>query len=373
MRRRPDLMDGSPNPSPPGQRAVQGRPRAITIKDVAAEAGVSLQTVSRVINDGPNVRPAIEERVRKAIDKLGYVPSLAARKMAGKKSYHLLALNDRDRTITGWQSGDGTDWVDQMLLGGMLKCAEHGYRMIFELVDTHSSNVERELTSALGALHPDGIILTPPHGDNDAITGMLIRRRIPFARIGSKDPGPGFRIAMDEQDAAKVATNHLIELGHRRIAFITGSEEYALSAERLEGYREAMRAAGLEANALVAHGDFTFRSGEEAARRWLALPQPPTGIVASSDQMSLGALEVAKSANFDVPGKLSIVSFDDTPIVKFSTPPLTAIRQPIANMAARAAQLLIGANTGTPATDGIDILPFELIVRGSTAPPPACE
>ncbi len=90
--------------------------------------------------------------------------------MGGSRSYLLLALNDRDRTIAGWQSGEGTDWVDQMLLGGMLKCAKNGYRMIFELVDTHSSNVERELTSALGAIHPDGVILTPPHSRQSAIT-----------------------------------------------------------------------------------------------------------------------------------------------------------------------------------------------------------
>ena len=349
------------------------RPRAVTIRDVAAEAGVSLQTVSRVMNNRPNVRPTIEDLVRKAIDKLGYVPSLAARKMAGNKSYLLLALNDRDRTIEGWQSGDGTDWVDQMLLGGMLKCAEHGYRMIFELVDTHSANVERELTSALGALHPDGVILTPPHGDNRVITEMLIRRRIPFARIGSKHPGAGYRIAMDEHGAAKAATNHLIELGHQRIGFIAGSAEYALSSERLEGYREAMRIASLQDGALIAQGDFTFKSGEEASRKWLTLPKPPTGIVASSDQMSLAALAVAKSSGVDIPRQLSIVSFDDTPIVKFSTPPLSAIRQPIAEMAARAAQLLIGADVGEASADTNDIRPFQLIVRGSTAPPPRPE
>ena len=178
-------MDGSSEPSGSRQNPSGPRPRAVTIRDVAAEADVSLQTVSRVMNNRPNVRAAIEEKVRNAIEKLGYVPSLAARKMAGNKSYLLLALNDRDRTIEGWQSGDGTDWVDQMLLGGMLKAAEHGYRMIFELVDTHSASVERELTSALGALHPDGIILTPPHGENRIITEMLIGRSIPFARIGS--------------------------------------------------------------------------------------------------------------------------------------------------------------------------------------------
>jgi LacI family transcriptional regulator len=341
----------------------------VTIKDVAAEADVSLQTVSRVINDGPNVRPAIKERVLKAIEKLGYVPSLAARRMAGKKSYLLLALNDRDRTIEDWRSGDGTDWVDQMLLGGMLKCAEHGYRMIFELVDTHSSNVERELTSALGALHPDGVILTPPHGDNSTITNLLNERRIPFARIGSTRKGAGFGIAMDDAAAAAAATAELARLGHRRIGFITGSLEYALSTDRREGYQRAVRAAGIDDDPrLIAQGDFTFESGEAATRELLSLPNPPTAILASSGHMSLAALEVAKSMGFRVPDDLSIISFDDTPIVKFSAPPLTAIRQPIAEMTARAAELLIKVNSGEPGPTKTQIVPFSLIVRSSTGP-----
>ena len=114
------MTDESRKDAPPSART-----RGVTIRHVAAEASVSLQTVSRVINEGPNVSPAIKARVHEAIKKLSYVPSLAARKMGGGRSYLLLALNDRDRTIEGWQSGDGTDWVDQMLLGGMLKCAEY--------------------------------------------------------------------------------------------------------------------------------------------------------------------------------------------------------------------------------------------------------
>jgi len=345
------------------------RPRAVTIKHVAAEAGVSLQTVSRVINDGPNVRDAIKERVLAAIEKLGYVPSLAARRMGGRRSYLLLALNDRDRTIEGWRSGDGTDWVDQMLLGGMLKCAEHGYRMIFELVDTHDAHVERAIGAALAGLHPDGVILTPPHSDNPVITELLAARSIPFARIGSQQ-GPGFAIAMDDARAAAAATQHLISLGHRRVGFITGSDEYALSGARLEGYRSAIQAAGLPDDIdLIARGDFTFDSGVAATRRLLALNQPPTAILASSDQMSLAALQVAHSLGLDVPRDLSIVSFDNTPIVKFSRPPLTAIRQPIADMTACAADLLIRFANGDPVEETSKILPFDLIVRGSTAPP----
>jgi LacI family transcriptional regulator len=346
------------------------RPRAVTIKHVAAEAGVSLQTVSRVINDGPNVRAEIKQRVNDAIDKLGYVPSLAARRMGGTRSYLLLALNDRDRTINGWQSGDGTDWVDQMLLGGMLKCAEHGYRMIFELVDTHDARVERAINGALAQLHPDGVILTPPHGDNPVITDLLAARKIPFASIGSAD-GPGFAVGMDDAEAAKVATDHLISLGHRRIGFISGSEEYALSGARLEGYRRALRNAGLgEDPALMAKGDFTFASGAAATQHLLALADRPTAIVASNDQMSLAAVEAAQSSGLQLPGDLSIVSFDDTPIVKFSTPGLTAIRQPIAAMTARAAELLIGAANGDRVAQTRETLPFELIVRASTIAPP---
>lgn len=349
---------------------MQPRARTVTIKHVAAEAGVSLQTVSRVINDGPNVRDAVKERVREAITRLGYVPSIAARRMGGSRSYLLLALNDRDRTIEGWRSGDGTDWVDQMLLGGMLECAEHDYRMIFELVDTHSAHVEREISSALSALHPDGVILTPPHGDNPVITELLTGKGIPFARIGSTGDGPGFAISMDDARAAAAATEHLLSLGHRRIGFITGSEEYALSGARLDGYRAAVRAGGAADDPdLVAGGDFTFGSGLAATHRLLSLPEPPTALVASSDQMALAALKVARAAGLDVPGDLSIVSFDDTPIVKFSAPPLTAVRQPIAAMTARAAELLIRATTGEAVGDEPSVLAFDLIVRASTAPP----
>jgi LacI family transcriptional regulator len=350
--------------------ATAARSRSITIRHVAAEASVSLQTVSRVINDGPNVSPAIRVRVQDAIKKLGYVPSLAARKMAGSRSYLLLALNDRDRTIEGWESGDGTDWVDQMLLGGMLKCAEHGYRMIFELVDTHSDNVEREITAALLALHPDGVILTPPHGDNPVITSLLSAKNIPFARIGSISEGAGYAISMDDEAAATAATEHLLSIGHRKIGFITGSSEYALSAARLKGYRTSMAAAGLPNESQpVAQGDFTFASGADATRLLLSLAEPPTALIASSDQMALAALHVARLKGMNVPRDLSIVSFDDTPIVKFSSPKLTAIRQPIAPMVARAADLLIRANNGEPVAQTAQMVPFAFVIRDSTAPP----
>jgi len=342
-------------------------PRPVTIKHVAAEAGVSLQTVSRVINNGPNVRPEVRERVNAAVAKLGYVPSLAAQRMGGSRSYLLLALNDRDRTIEGWRLGEGTDWVDKMLMGGMLECAEHGYRMIFELVDTHSNHVEREVRAAISALHPDGVILTPPHSDNPLIINLLVQLGLPFARIGSVADGPGFAITMDDRAAGKVATEHLLDLGHTRVGFITGSDEWAISGARLDGYKQAMTERGFAIDeALIGRGDFSFESGTAAMEAFCELAEPPTALVASNDQMGLAALRVATDRGLKSPEDLAIVSFDDTPIVKFSHPPLTAIVQPIAAMTAEASRLLIRAKAGDADLPGSVVVPFGLAIRDST-------
>jgi len=355
----------------PGARPRGRRRQAVTIKHVAADAGVSLQTVSRVINDGANVTPEMKARVQASIDKLGYVPSIAAQRMSGSRSYLVLALNDRDRTIADWTSRQGVDWVDQMLLGGMLKCAELGYRMMIELVDTHNDHVERELRATIAALQPDGVILTPPHSDNPLITGLLDEAHIPFARIGSTEPGPGIRMTMDDEHAARLATEHLVELGHRRIGFISGSDEYSLSQWRVDGWKAAMKAAGLETKDLLAEGDFSFASGERAARRLLGLDDPATAIIASNDQMSLATLDVARDLELSVPGDLSVISFDDTPIVRFTVPTLTAVDQPIAATASRAVEMIIDCHRGSDMPNEPVVIPAALVRRQSTGPAPA--
>lgn len=347
------------------------RRQAVTIKHVAADAGVSLQTVSRVINNEPNVRAEMKQRVQASIDKLGYVPSIAAQRMSGSRSYLILAINDRERTIADWRARQGTDWVDQMLLGGMLKCAEHGYRMIFELVDTHDDHVERELLAAIAALQPDGIILTPPHSDNPQIVAFLAGQNIPFVRIGSHEDGAGIPLSMDDEGSARTATRYLIGRGHARIGFIAGSDEYNLSGWRVDGWRAAMAEANLPAEALLEAGDFSYASGERAARRLLQLPQRPTAIIASNDQMALATLEVARDLGLTVPDDLSVISFDNTPLVHFTQPPLTAIDQPIAATASRAVELIIAAQKGEERPAELTVISADLVERGSVAPPPA--
>jgi LacI family transcriptional regulator len=343
------------------------RRQAVTIKHVAADAGVSLQTVSRVINSEPNVRPAMQERVQASIDRLGYVPSIAAQRMSGSRSYLILAINDRDRTIADWQTRQGSDWVGQMLLGGMLKCAEHGYRMIFELVDTHNDHVERELGAAIAALQPDGVILTPPHSENPKITGFLAARKIPFARIGSDEPGPGIAMTMDDEGSARLATDHLIALGHQRIGFIGGSEEYSLSDWRLHGWQQAMLAAGVTTDALFAQGDFSYESGAVAAKELLSQADRPTAIIACNDQMALAVLDVATAQGLTIPDDLSLISFDNSSIVRFTEPQLTAVDQPIAATFSKAVELLITAGHNAASQQPV-VVKGLLVERGSTAP-----
>ncbi len=343
--------------------------KTVTIRDVAEDAEVSLQTVSRVVNGGPNVRPQLRDRVRASIERLGYVPSLAARRMSGSRSYIILAINDRERTLADWRDRRGTDWVDQMLLGGILTCSKHGYRMIVELVDTHSDHVERELGAAISALQPDGVILTPPHSENALITQFLAERGIPFARIGSNAPGPGIPLTMGDEGAGHLATARLIELGHRRIGMIAGPAQYSLSAWRIDGWNRALAEHGLPAAGLLEAGDLGYESGTRAARALLDRNPDLTAIIASSDQMTLAALEVARDRGLNVPRDLSLVSFDNTPIVRFSQPPLTAIDQPIAETVSRAVEQLI-ARRETEGEAGVIDVAAGLVERSSTAPAP---
>lgn len=339
----------------------------VTIRHVAAEAGVAVKTVSRVVNGEPNVTHELRERVSRAVERLGYVPSMAARRMGGSRSYLLVALNDRNNTINNWSSGRGNDWIDQMLRGAMLTCEAHGYRMLFELVDGTLDDLDRKVVGILSALQPDGLILTPPHSQNEALVQMLLRRKVPVVRLGVRAEGLGLGVYMDERAAGAAATRHLTSLGHVHIGFIAGSARFAASESRRLGYLDAMAEAGIPADpALQAPGDFTYEGGFEATERLLSLHSRPTALIASNDEMALAALHCAGRTGLSVPADLSIVSFDDTPGVRLSVPALTSIQQPISEMAARAAELLIAASKDGPSVPVDHLMPFRLIVRGST-------
>ena len=340
----------------------------VTIEDVARVAGVSRQTVSRVINASPSVKPLVRARVTAAIEELRYVPNLSARRMGGGRSYLILAINDRGRTLENWQAGRGNDWVDQMLYGGMTACEKHGYHMLFELVETGPDIARRKLDGAVSALRPDGVILTPPHSENDELIGLLTERKIAFATIGARGGAGAVSVAMDEVGAANEATRHLLALGHRRIAFLAGSSAYGNTALRREGFEGAIADAGDSASGVVAKGDFHFERAAKVVDTLLGQPDRPTAIISENDEMSFAVLHVANRRGLDVPRDLSLISFEDTPGVRFSVPPLTAIRQPTAAMIGQACEKLI-ALRGGEAAEGDYILPYTLVVRSTTAAP----
>jgi len=340
-----------------------------TIYDVAALAGVSIKSVSRVLNRGPNVSPKLAAKVLAAVDTLDYRPSLSARSLAGASSYLIAAFVDAELTLEHWRSGRGNDYLSRLQYGALIECRKAGYHLMVELVDYGSSNLETWLFSLLRSLKPDGVLLTPPNSDDPRVLDILERNGTPFVRLGAEvDLDRGMRVFMDDRQAAADMTAHLIALGHRRIGFIPGPASYAATRKRREGFEAAMDRHGLKVDpALVVEGDFTFDSGRRAGTAILGRPEPPTAIFASNDDMALGVLNAAAAMGVATPAELAVCGFDDTPSAMLSTPPLTTIRQPVAEMAAAATRLLLPPSAGSPGhAERVD---FVLIDRLSTRPP----
>ena len=347
---------------------------SVTIYDVAAKAGVSIKTVSRVMNNEPNVRPAMRDRVLAAAGALGYSPNLSARSLAGSRSFVIAVFVDAALTIDHWRSERGADYLSRIQLGATLQCREAGYHLLVELIDHEGPRVRQEVAALLAALKPDGVILTPPSSDNAVVLELLDKAGTPYVRVGpERAEGLGPRVHMDDVAAAREMTEHLAKLGHRRIGFIVGEPRYGASQARRDGYLDAMKGLGLPvADGWVRQGDFTFQSGLDQAKALLALPDRPTAIFASNDDMALGCMAAIAEAGLMTPGDVSVAGVDDSPSARFSRPQLTTVRQPVAEMASVAAKLLIGqARSGAAAERPVDeLLPFELIHRASTAPPP---
>jgi len=347
---------------------------AVTIYDVASHAGVSIKTVSRVMNAEPNVKPATRERVAAAAEALGYSPNRSARSLAGSKSFVLTALVDASLTLDHWSSEQGTDYLTRIQLGATLPCREAGYHLFIELIDHDTPRIRQEVHSLLAALKPDGVILTPPSSDNEIVLEILRGAGTPFVRLAPERELPGgLRMRLDDRGAAARMTQALIDLGHHRIGFVMGDPLYGASGARRDGFLAAMAERGLQiAPAWIQNGDFTFQSGIEAARTLIALRERPTAIFASNDDMALGCLAAAVEAGLTAPADLSVAGFDDSTGSRFSRPTLTTVRQPLVELAAAAARALISAEVAPDCDRDAppsQFPPFKLVMRQSTAPP----
>lgn len=333
---------------------------SVTIDDVAKLAGVSIKTVSRVLNHEPHVREATRERVQAAAAQLNYTPNVSARALAGSRSY-LLGL---------YYDNPSPGWMGQIEQGAMAACRKAGFHLIVEQMQDSPDELPGHVAAFHARVRPDGVILTPPLCDRSELLEALAKAGAPCVRIApSWELERSPYVHMDDRQAAYEMTQYLQQLGHRDIAFVCGPADHVAAGRRRDGFLDAMRDAGLEPRAnRIQTGAFSFLSGREAGERLLGGADRPTAIFAGNDDMALGVMAVANRLHIEIPDDLTLVGFDDSPSAQVVWPQLTTVRQPTSEMAAMAAEMLIDRAPNEGGSKG-RLLDFELVVRESSAPP----
>lgn len=339
---------------------------SVTIQDVARTAGVSAMTVSRVVNGEKNVRESTRQAVLDAVERLNYSPNTAARSLAAGEATHIGLL----------YANPSAAYLSQFLVGALDGARRTGSHLLIEACEGESAGEQAEATRRFAQTNVEGVILPPPLSESKPVRRELDEAGIPVVSVAMGLAAEGaLNVRIDDFEAATAMTRHLLDLGHRRIGFITGHPAHIASIERLRGFRACLAEAGLDPDeAPVEEGFFTYRSGLTAAERLLGREDRPTAIFASNDDMAAAAVNVAHRWGLDVPQDLSVVGFDDTAPATIVWPELTTVRQPVAAMAEAALHLLLADLKarrfgGPPAATEL-VLDHELIVRESSGPPP---
>ncbi len=341
----------------PGERgAPKRRP---TLAAVAAEAGVSLPTVSKVVNGRPDVAPETRARVERLLGELNYHrPGVRRGRRAG--------------LINVVFNGLDSPWAVEILRGIEDWCSGHSMGAAVSAV-RHGSARPASWTSALASHDTDGVILVTSKLTPAQLT-QLRQEGIPLVVVDPANlPDPDLpSVGATNWAGGIAATDHLLARGHRRIGAITGPVDYLCSRARLDGYRSALEHAGASYDpALVRYGDFHNEGGFVRGGELLDLPDRPTAIFAGSDEQALGVYEAARQRGLRIPQDLSVVGFDDLPAARWVSPPLTTVRQPLAEMGRVAAEMLGELIEAIPLRSQRVELATELIIRESTAGPPS--
>ncbi len=337
--------------------STTGRQRRTTLATIAAEAGVSLPTVSKVVNGRRDVAPATRALVERLLDEHHYT-------RAGTRR------NRRSGLVDLVLAGLDSPWAVEILRGVEEWGSAHETGVAVSAV-RHGNARPASWTSALASHDTDGVIVVL----SEFTSGQLEQLReanIPLVVIDPVNPPPPDLPSVGATNWAGglAATEHLLGLGHRRIGAIAGPADYLCSRARTDGYRSALERAGIRFDpALVRNGDFRHEGGFLHGGELLDLADPPSAIFAGSDQQAFGLYEAARQRGLRVPQDLSVVGFDDLPVARWVSPPLTTVRQPLAEMGRAAAQMLDDVIDGVPLRTNRVELSTELIVRESTAQP----
>jgi LacI family transcriptional regulator len=341
----------------PRSRRRRSHAPAVTIHDVAKRAGVSVATVSRVLNGKELVREETSRQVQAAAKSLRYVPNVAARSLSIRRSQTIgIVLPD----VHG-------EFFSEIIRGIDVAARHAGYHILVS--GSHSD--PGEMLEVLETMHGrvDGLVVMAPDLSLASLRGPLAPG-LPLVLLNST--GGGFdAITIDNYGGARAMMRHLAELGHERVAFIKGPAQNGDARERLRGFRHAMRALGPAAvRALELAGDFTEESGYDAAKVVVKQRPRPTAIFAANDAMAIGALSALADLGVDVPRRMSVAGFDDIPIARYVAPPLTTIRVDIAELGRRAFALLLDALGGpSSASHRQECIGTTLVVRTSSASP----
>lgn len=331
------------------------------IKDVAEHAGVSMMTVSRVLNRDNKVSTKTLDKVMQAVRDLNYLPNVSARRLASTKSFFLGLLYDNP----------SASYVSKFLLGALKQCRARGYHLVVDEADLDIEVTLNSISELIHVTQVDGMILLPPICDMPEVIELLEKEETPYIRISpDTNLNSSPYICMDDYQAAFEVTEKLISQGHKKIAHIIGDPQQGASRLRYQGYLDALRSNQLSMPPeYIEQGYFTFKSGLAAANTLLDLDEPPTAIFAANDDMAAAALTSANSRNLKIPENISVVGFDDSLIASTVWPNLSTVRQPIQEMAELAVELLASGrlpDEKTRLSDLKNVLDFELIERQSS-------
>ena len=334
--------------------------KRITSQDVADLANVSRTTVSLVLNnvDGANIPQSTREKVYQAVQELGYVPNASARALASQRAQAIGLVMTRSPAHIASDA-----FLPKIIAGLLEEIKEQQFRLLIEIVEDDHQDAYVKLSQAK---HIDGmIILTPNIADNRI--KQLQKLGIPTVLFGAL-PGHDLPyVQIDNHSAAKAATQHLLDLGHKEIAFITNAHpSYSSAQDRFAGYQDALSEAGVPINDdLIEYGDFSPGSGFEAMQKIISKHNPFTAVFVASDNVALGVKSALSKAGMTIPDDVSMVGFDDLPWSAYTNPPLTTVHLPAHEMAAKASQLLLDIIQGNQLEEKGIILETNLIIRQS--------
>jgi LacI family transcriptional regulator len=329
----------------------------ITIADVAAQAGVSKTTVSRVLNGKGELDIATATRVRRVIDELGYVPSARAVGLA----------RGRTRIVGMLVPSLMWPWIGDVVQGAVDVLESDSYGLLLFTCNRGEESM-RQFATHVSAKSFDGLLVIEPENQLGYIA-ELHERGLPVVLIDDRGHQPQFpSVATTNRDGGEAAARHLIGIGRRRPLVITGIDAFGCTQERLDGFREEYAAIGVRLDSRrIVEGDFTFDCGRLAVKRALADGLEFDAIFAHNDLSAVGAMLAVRESGRRVPDDIAVVGFDDVPAAAHADPPLTTVRQPLRQMGAAAARMLLAHFAGAPMPMEPNVIPTTLVVRGSTA------